>query len=134
MADSNSSPTVDPDKSKLWGWWYKTKEWQDELHRQASYKALDIPDDMGNISAPKTTISKNGLGWPEMAVLTAAGLGGWFLYQRNAEPTSTPMPQPTAESVKATAEAEFRFWQRKADGTLVPVDIERLPASMRPTE
>jgi len=76
------STKLDPDKEKLWGWWYTAKKWQGDLHKSASYKALDIPEDMGDINAPKTLTSYNGMTWRELAIIGALVGGGVYAASR----------------------------------------------------
>ena len=122
------SETTDVDKDALFGRYQNDEDWRTKLNKRLRHKALDIPmDDDVNV---KNTTMNTGFGWKELAVLAAMGLGGGGLYAWS----NRDLPAPSAESVKATAEAEFRFWQRKADGTLVPVDIERLPPELRPKQ
>jgi hypothetical protein len=98
MPEQNSSPEIE--KDKLWGWWYAAKKWQNDLHKSMAYKGLDIPEPMGDINAPKTMISHNGISPAAMVMLGALGLGGWYLYNQDKEPP----PQPAAVNTQSTDE------------------------------
>jgi hypothetical protein len=65
-----------PDKQQLYGNYERSLKWQDDLHRKAAHKALDMADDMGfsqNLNA------HSGMTWKELAVLAAALIGGGSL-------------------------------------------------------
>jgi hypothetical protein len=90
---TNGSPAIDQPVEGgygyLWDYWKKERQWQSDLYRKAAHKSLDIPEDPMGINAPKTTVS--GMGWKELLVLAAAGLGGFYLYDRSTgEPASPP--------------------------------------------
>lgn len=106
-ADQNN--TNDP-----WAWslWRNHMTWKNDLDRKAAHKALGLPEDM-NISADNR---RSGLGWKEMAVLAAAGLGGWHMYNQSQQP---PIPQQAIQQGPVDTEYEVRFYD--ADGNLIDV-------------
>lgn len=128
MSDSsNSSPVSDvPDKNTLWGWWREGNAWQQQLHRRASHKALDIPEDMGDIQANKSITS--GMGWKELAVLGALGIGGYQVTQnttQNAAPPATPPAAVAGELLDR--DYEIRFSDQHGNPIDVPHISERPP-------
>ena len=91
---SNSKPEID--KEFLYGNYYQTQRWRDNLSRKSAHQALDIPEDDMNINV------RNGIGWKD--ILAAAALGG-ILYALLADRLSPP-PQPPPVVSPAVAPAE----------------------------
>lgn len=79
----------DPKDPWAWSLWRKNREWVDKLDRQIAHKALGIPDEV-DIHANN---SRNGLDWKGLAVLAAAGLGGFALYQNGQQTANVPTGQ-----------------------------------------
>lgn len=76
------------------------------------------------------TINASRSGLLEMLVGAALGaIGLWFLADK-LKPAA--MPAPEQASASASASADLQFYQRRADGTVVPIDIPRLPPELRP--
>jgi hypothetical protein len=122
MSDSSSSSiNSEPDKNSLWGWWREGNAWQPQLHKRASYKALDIPEEMGDIQANKSIVS--GIGWKELAVLGALGIGGYQVTQNNTN-TATPPPAPPAAVAGELPDSEYevRFFDRNGN----PIDVPNI--------
>lgn len=118
MTDSNNSSTDEViDKNKLWGWWYKDKQWQSDLHRKASHKALDIPEEMGDITS--TTSTQTGMGWKELVALGGLGLGGLYVMNDGKKEYVTPPPTPAA-TAPADSEYEVRFYDKDGNQITVP--------------
>lgn len=116
----------EPDKNDLYGQYRKHENWKHALHRRAVHKALDMmPEDDVNIDASRQSTS--GLGWKELAVIGALGLGGTGLYLNSQQTTSEtktetvqqPAPQPVQPLPDGEQEFEIRFYN--ADGELVRV-------------
>lgn len=117
---NNSVSNDIPDKEYLYGRYQentdkraeqalKDREWQSQLHKQLSHKALDEPmldDEMGDIYAPKK-ITNTGLGGKELFALAAIalpmmGLSGagvtllinqWMSQQNDKTPVVQPAPE-----------------------------------------
>lgn len=109
MQTSKESSGVD--KQGLFGWWHKSIKWQDDLHRRACHRALDMPEDDMNI--------RTGLGWKELAVIGAMVLGAGGLGIWGTSTPETPQPQPPA-TAPGDSEYDVRFFD--ADGK--PIDLE----------
>lgn len=74
------------------------------------------------------TINAGRSGLLELLVGLAIGaLALWFLKDR-----LWPEMPPQSAAATATADAELKFYVRRADGSVHQVDIERLPAHLRP--
>ena len=84
MPEPSSKFTTGVDQNYLYGFWKKSAQWRDSLHRRMSHKALDIPDE-DMIEANRINV---GIGWKEMAVVGALGLGAWWLL--SDKPDATP--------------------------------------------
>ena len=81
---SNDAPS---DVSKQhWSIFNMNAIWRDKLARRATYKALDIPEDDVNIA----TSHKSGMGWKELAVIGATGLGAAGIYGVASKPETNP--------------------------------------------
>lgn len=95
---SEQLPPPASDKEKLWGWWYAAKKWQDKLHKSASYKALDIPeDDMGGIQANKEMVVHNSGLHPAWLLAAVLGAGGLYAFSESQK-------APTAESTQESSD------------------------------
>ncbi len=79
---NNSNNSLKKSARSLWAY---HQWWTDRLARRATHKAMDIPDDGFHVN--------NGLGWKELAILGAFGLGAYHLATR---PTPSPVPAVTA--------------------------------------
>lgn len=109
-------PSELPDKDFLYGVFQKTEDWKDNLHRKLSHKALDIADD----TDVNVDNSRMGIGWKELLVLAGAGLGGFYLYDRNQNQNP---PSPPVQSAPIDSEYDVRFYD--ASGNLI--DVQPLP-------
>lgn len=125
MSESNnSSPTSDPitepDKETLWGWWREANKWQQSLHRKATHKALDIPDDMGDIEANK--VINSGMGWKELAVLGGLGLGGLYVVNDKGEQVPLTPPPAVVQPAQPIPDSEYevRFFDKDGNQIMVP--------------
>ena len=99
MTNSNS-PSELPDKGYLYGKFQELVDWQNNLHKKAAHKALDIPLDNEMIHVEKKGIGIGGvLG---VAAITAASiLGSQYLMSRNNKPpttTTAPVEKPTVDN------------------------------------
>ena len=92
MPETNGDIAKNP-YEPAWARWARTVDWKDRLYKQAAHKALDIPDEMGDINAPKTMVSHNGISPWAIVALGALGLGGAWMFK---QPTPQPAPQPPA--------------------------------------
>jgi hypothetical protein len=91
-----------------WARWARRVDWKDALHKKAAHKSLDIPDDMGDINAPKTMVSNNGLGFRELLAIGALGLGGFYMLgDRGQEPSAQPVPPPAAVDTDTDTSTEI---------------------------
>lgn len=87
--------------------------WKDGLHKKAAHAALGLPtDEMISVS------NKSGLDWKMAAVLAAAGLGGYHLYNQNSN-QQTATPSAPAPVSPVDSEYEVRFYD--ADGNPIQV-------------
>ena len=99
MNNSNNSS-----KNSARGLWAANQRWRDRLARKGAHKALDIPDGGTHIST--------GLGWKELAVLGALGIGAYHLANQPTPPTTpvpavaapVPGPLPQAQGWRLTVE------------------------------
>lgn len=90
LKNVNGDPSKMPLPERVWSHWLQNATWRDKLHKRAAHKALDI-DEEPMISADRQTINYGGLGWKEMAVLGALGLGGLAMFRgREPAPAATP--------------------------------------------
>lgn len=125
MAESNNSSTADaPDKNLLYGWWFKSRDWQDSLHKKAAHKALDIPEDMGDITSTKQV--QSGMGWKELVAIGAMGLGGAYMLK---DDPATPAASPPAATAPVDVTQKFDVLHYDQDGNLI--DIQRLPENLK---
>jgi hypothetical protein len=68
-------------------------------------------------------VSLHGSNFAEMLLCLAIGAGAcWFICDKM---------KPAHAEASASADADLHFYQRRADGTVVPIDIPRLPAELR---
>lgn len=89
-------------KNALWGDWRSSMKWRESLHRQATHKALDIPDEMGNIEANRIY----GMGWKELAVIVGGLAAAAYFFKPQVETPSAPaVTQPEQGS---GAQEEYR--------------------------
>lgn len=84
----------------LYGAFQRTEDWQDNLHRKAAHKALNIRDE-DMINAPQTT-NVNGIGWKELIMVAAlmagsAGAAAYFTGPANTPPPAQPIQQPVQQ-------------------------------------
>ncbi len=78
-----------PDKDHLYGQFTKWFERQLKFTDKVKHMALDVPmddDPMNNVG----NRYRFGLGWKELAVAGAIGLGSWHLATRQPEPVDPP--------------------------------------------
>jgi hypothetical protein len=116
---SEPSQKPEPDKDSLWGWWYKSKKWQSELAKSVAYKSVDIPEDMGDINAPKTMISYNGINPLTLVLLGVLGLGGYYLYNQGQQKEAVSTESTDIQKVLEDKDYRIRFWH---NGKEVPVE------------
>jgi hypothetical protein len=76
-----------------WARWARNIDWRDKLHKKASHKALDIPED-DVIQSSNKEITNNGLGFKELIALGLLGLGGAYMITNNNNQQPTPPTQP----------------------------------------
>ena len=112
MSTTQSNHKSDSLKDALYRDYNQSRRWQQQLHKQAVHKALDIaPDDDVRITQ-KTT----GLGWRELAIIIAGLVAtGWFI-QRSAPPAPT---LPSRVESPVDSEYDVRFYDK--DGNLIEV-------------
>lgn len=103
-----------PDKKYLYGEFQKNENWQNKLLRKLSFKSLDIADDDVDVNVDK---SQTGIGWRELAVIGAIGLGGLHFWGQ--QPTSPPV-SPAASP--ADSNYVVRFYDK--DGN--PIDVPNI--------
>jgi len=108
------------DKQALYGDFRDSQKWQQNLHRKAAHKSLDIPDgELGNISTTtKTGIGALGaVGIAAAAGLPTAALCAAILFGLGrAAPAA--LPAAPAAAVPDT-EYDVRFYDK--DGKLIEV-------------
>lgn len=101
-----------PEKPTLYSEYLDFERWRNKLHKRLAHKSLDIPlDEDMNV-----TNTRVGLGWKELAVIAATGLGGFYLWNQTNQP-ATPT-QPAAVSPN-DSEYDVRFYN--AEGELIKV-------------
>ena len=93
MPETNGDIAKNP-YEPAWARWARTVDWKDRLYKQAAHKALDIPDEMGDINAPKTMVSHNGISPWAIVALAALGLYGANMFRQPVQPA--PPVQPPA--------------------------------------
>lgn len=118
-----SEPKPQNDETDPWSWslWRDHHLWRDKLGKAAAHKALGIPDDMMIDARQQRT---SGLDWKLAAVMAAAGLGGYALYQNGNKPDET-IANPPSDS-----EYEVRFFDRNMN----PIDLKPLPVESLPSD
>ena len=124
MQTSKESAGVD--KQGLWGWWHDSVKWQDDLHKRAAHKALDIPEEDPVI----TTNTRTGLDWKGIAVIiagmvAAGSIGGVVMNQQSAN-TQAPAPAAAAPATLNDADYEIRFYDAAGN----PIQVDRWPGTM----
>jgi len=94
---------------------------QRDAHRlfmRGAHKALDIPEDMGDINA-----NRIGITWKELAAVGAIALAAWGIYRSTSQP-AVPVTPPAAIESQQSIEpirGKIRFWAE--DGTEInPTD------------
>ena len=110
----------DHERLRLW--------WQGRLHRKATHKALDIPDDEDmNIS----TSSTSGLGWKELLSIGTIGLVGIGLllwgFTALTRPTAPTIVQPNPPHVFQQSPPVVNVPQGPAPVVNVQQDKTQLP-------
>ena len=79
------------------------EDWTNDLHKKTIHKALDIPmEEDVNVNN-----SRVGLGWKELAVIAATGLGGTWMYQQQQQQTPPALPTQQAEPIDSSYEVLF---------------------------
>jgi len=91
--------------------------WRERFARKLAHKGADMPDDM-DIKI------RNGFGWKELAVLTAAGLGAGHFLAR-PEPAASPVSPPA--EVGAAENREYEIIHRDQAGDII--DVRPWPGS-----
>lgn len=139
MSSSNNNSSIpEIDKEQLYGKWWTAKKWvegslawRDKLHKSAAYKSLDIPEDteMGDINAPKTMISHNGVSPMALVALAALGLGGYYVYNQSNQPAPVQPPPVVSQPSEPLEDRDYdiRFYELQPDGTYKPITVERKP-------
>lgn len=93
QSNNNSLP---PSEKNPWRFWERSRQWQDQLYNRACHKALDIPDEMGDIHANRYI--KNGVGTAGLIAAVAAGglpaLAVAWLMSREPVASTPPPVQP----------------------------------------
>ena len=103
-----------PDKQYLYGKFQEGQDWRSNLHKKLAHKSLDIGlDDEVNVDNSRTA---TGMGWKELAVIAAAGLGGTGLFM-----SLQPQPSQPAPQVSPLPDSDYvvRFFDK--DGNLIDV-------------
>jgi len=100
----------------LYGVFQKSEDWRNRLHRKLAHKSLDIAD-TEDVNVDNSRI---GMGWKELAVLGALGLGGFHLYGKQTSPT--PPPTPAQQASPIDSEYEVRFFDAAGN----PIDVPNI--------
>lgn len=130
MANGTQPISTDGIKDQLYGWWYNSVKRKDAIYNRAVQKALDLPEDMGDINAPKTVTTKTGMGWQEIAALGALTLGGLYLYNQQGQQPAAPPPAAAGDTVPLE-DREYQIIFRDQAGNIV--EVPRWPGSSPPT-
>ena len=101
------------DKDKLYGKYQEGEDKKRNLFLKTAHKALDIPQDDMNISP--TTVTTTGIGWKELLVMAARGLGGYGISQMNNITTVAPQTASPADS-----EYQVLFYDKDGNQIEVP--------------
>ena len=104
--------------SPWWQLWQTNQEWQDQLAKRASHKALDIPEDM-NITANKSGIGAVGAVGIALAAALGPALGIVSYAHWNKQPASAP-------AVPAVQAYDAVTLEQQPDGTWKEINRERL--------
>ena len=108
------------DKQELYGDFRDGEKWRTRLSRKLAHKSLDIADaDDMDIEVDRSNRSISGIGWKELAVLAAAGLGGFALWSHEKTPAATPPPAVQQQS-PADTEYDVRFYDKNGDLIDIP--------------
>lgn len=106
-APSGSSDV--PDKSHLYGKFQKNADAREKLAMKAAYKSLDIAEDDMEINSSKVT-NVNGIGWKELVVIAAIGLGGTGLYlwgNKSAGTSNPTVPTVTTDTTDTDTNTQY---------------------------
>jgi len=106
-----------PDKDHLYGNYERSLKWQDDLHRKAAHKALDMAEEMGF----EQNLTRTGFGWKELAVVAGAVLGGIGLVSHFSGQNDAP-PQQQAP---VDSDYDVRFYDADGNPIHVPHISER---------
>ena len=118
-------------QSLMYGMWSKTVDWQDNLHRKAAHKALNIPED-GVINSSTTTIHKGMGAIPALVLALAALLGGaGLMYGLMGRDVADKTTTETVETVvKETIEKDIIFFDGEGNQVIVP-NISKAPPEVQ---
>jgi len=120
MKTSDNPSGVD---KELWSWWYGPQKWKHNLEKKAAHKALDIPEDEGM----QNVGNKSGMGWKELAILGAIGLGAAGIYKytpsitQQQQQTTIEQAKPAADVEVKPVSSEFDVFFYDKDGNLIDV-------------
>jgi len=111
---------VDTDKRTLYGEWLRNSRWRDKVHKQATLKALDMPEDEMSVSV------QQGMTWKELAVIAAlvVGIGGVALSLATKPAPAPPPPVPAIQPAEDLADRDYEIRFFDADGK--PVNVKPL--------
>ena len=104
------------DKQELYGDFRDAAEKRDKLYMRAAHKALDIPEEMGDINANRTGIGTLGvLGAILLGACGPSAISLWMLMH----PTPTAPPATATEQKPAQWEVKWKLgpdgkWQTEA--------------------
>lgn len=110
-----------PDKQYLYGEFLKGEQrrrnWQDQLHKKSTYKALDMAaDEMGDVN---TTVNK-GMGVKELGIIGAIILGALAFMRPDLLPSTGNNQQQQQAAGPADSEYDVRFYNRNGELIDVP--------------
>lgn len=134
MATTNGIEPEAGIKEQLYGMWTNSVARKDRIHEMGIRKALDLPEDMGDVNAPKTVTTKTGMGWQEIAAMGALGLGGLYLYNDQQTTQQPPAPPPAAVASDSVPleDREYQIIFRDESGNIV--QVPRWPGATPPAE
>lgn len=107
MPETNGEPIAKNPYEPAWARWARTVDWRDRLYKQAAHKALDIPDEMGDINAPKTMVSHNGISPWAIVAMGALGLGACWVFKEPAQQPVVPQQPPAAVDTDTDTRTEI---------------------------